>query len=86
MSFITTLKWITQSKLKIRHIIHLLNDFLIIVPSQALCQNQLDIFLDLCSYLGIPMAPEKTCPLAITLSFAGIELDSISFEAPFAFG
>ena len=27
------------------------------------------------------MAPEKTCGPATTLSFAGIELDSVSFEA-----
>ena len=30
---------------------------------------------------GIPIAPEKTCGPATTLSFAGIELDSVSFEA-----
>ena len=38
-------------------------------------------FFDLCSFLGIPIAPEKTCGPANTLSFAGFELDSVSFEA-----
>ena len=47
----------------------------------SLCQDQLHLFLELCSYLGIPIAPEKTCGPATTLSFAGIELDSVSFEA-----
>ena len=74
-TFSTPLEWIAHSKLKISHIIHLLDDFLIIAPSQALCHNQLNFFLDLCSYLGIPMAPEKTRGPATTLSFAGIELD-----------
>ena len=49
--------------------------------SESLCQDQLHLFLELCSYLGIPIAPEKTCGPATTLSFAGIELDSVSFEA-----
>jgi len=75
------MEWIAQTKLGIKHIIHLLDDFLIIAQSRSLCQDQLRLFLDLCSYLGIPIAPEKTCGPATTLSFAGIELDSVSFEA-----
>ena len=75
----TAMEWIAQNNLRINHI-HLLNDFLIIAKSQSLCQEQLKLFLDLCLYLGIPMAPEKTCGPATT-SFAGIELDSVSFEA-----
>ena len=63
----SALEWIAQKKLKIDHIIHLLDDFLIIAPSQTLCQGQLQLFLDLCSYLGIPIAPEKTCGPATTL-------------------
>ena len=77
----TAMEWIAQNKLRINHIIHLLDDFLIIAKSRSLCQDQLHLFLDLCSYLGIPIAPEKTCGPATTLSFAGIELDSVSFEA-----
>ena len=77
----TAMEWIAQTKLGIKHIIHLLDDFLIIAQSRSLCQDQLRLFLDLCSYLGIPIAPEKTCGPANTLSFAGIELDSVSFEA-----
>ena len=57
----TAMEWIAQNKLRINHIIHLLDDFLIIAQSQSLCQDQLRLFLDLCSYLGIPIAPEKTC-------------------------
>ena len=40
-----------------------------------------DIFLSLCSYLGIPIAREKTFGPLTTLSFAGIELDSIQMDA-----
>ena len=37
---------------------------------------QLDLFLSLCSYLGIPMAPERTYGHVTTPSFAGTELDT----------
>jgi len=77
----SAVEWIAHKKLKIDHIIHLLDDFLIIAPSETLCQGQLHLFPDLCIYLGIPITPEKTCGPATTLSFAGIELDSVSFEA-----
>ena len=37
--------------------------------------------MSLCSYLGIPIAPEKTCGPSTTMSFAGIELASLFWEA-----
>ena len=80
-TFSTAVEWIARHKLKIDYILHLLNDFLLVASSSQLCKKQLDLFLSLCSYLNIPMAPEKTCGLAITMSFAGIELDSILLEA-----
>ena len=60
---------------------HILHDYLLVPPTEQLCQQQLDWFLSLCSYVGIPIAPEKTCGPSTTMSFAGIELDSILLEA-----
>ena len=80
-TFSTAIEWIARNRLHITGILHLLDDFLIIAPSRQLCQQQLDLFLTLCSYLGIPMAPEKTIGPATTLAFAGIELYSIEMEA-----
>ena len=79
--FSTALEWTAQKKLHIPYILHLLDDFLIVSPSQASCQHQLDNFLMFCSYLGIPMAPEKTVGPSTTLAFAGIELDTVLTEA-----
>ena len=78
---LTAIEWIAQNKLHINDILHLLDDFLIISPTEDLCRKQLDLFLLLCSYLGIPMAPEKTVGPSQIISFAGIELDSIFMEA-----
>ena len=79
--FSTALEWIAQNTLHIPYILHLLDDFLIISPSNGSCQHQLDTFLMLCSFLGIPMAPEKTVGPSTTLAFAGIELDTVLMEA-----
>ena len=80
-TFSTGIEWIAQTKLYITDILHLLDDFLIISPTENLCSKQLDLFLMLCSYLGIPMAPEKSVGPSQIISFAGIELDSILMEA-----
>ena len=77
----TAVKWIARHKFQIPYILHLLDDFLIISLSRETCSQQLSVFLGVCDYLGIPIAPEKTCGPATTLSFAGIELDSIRMEA-----
>lgn len=63
------------------NILHLLDDFLIVAPTESLCQKQLQIFIDLCNYLGVPIAQEKMFGPSQVLSFAGIELDTCLMEA-----
>ena len=79
--FSTSLEWIAKNKSHIPYILHLLDDFLIVSLSLESCQHQLDTFLMLCSFLGIPMAPEKTVGPLMTLAFAVIELDTVLMEA-----
>ena len=80
-TFSTAVEWVAHNKVKIDYILHLLDDYLLVAPSMQLCQQQLHLFLSLCTYLGIPIAPEKTCGPTTSLSFAGIELDSVLLEA-----
>ena len=75
-TFSTAVEWVAHHKLSIPCILHLLDDFFIVAPTESLCQSQLNIFLSMCYYLGIPIAPEKTLGPSQILSFAGIELDS----------
>ena len=77
----TAVEWIAREKLRIKSILHLLDDFLIINGTYKACAQQLELFIQTCSYLGIPIAPEKTVGPASVLSFAGIELDSNRMEA-----
>ena len=55
----TAVEWVARHKLSIPCILHLLDDFFIVAPTESLCQSQLNIFLNMCYYLVIPVAPEK---------------------------
>ena len=80
-TFSSALQHINQEHLRIRHMLHILDDFLIIAPSKIQCHHHLHQFRGLCETLGIPLAPEKIEGPLTTLTFAGIVLDSISIEA-----
>ena len=80
-TFSTAIEWIARHKLNINKLLHFLDDFLFLSSTRTQCQGDLDRFLIFCSHLGIPIAPEKNCGSATTLTFAGIELDSIKSEA-----
>ena len=69
-TFSSALEWLDKTKLQISSILHLLDDFLIVAPTAELCNKQLQLFLDVCQYLGVPMALEKTVgPLPILCLF-----------------
>jgi len=80
-SLSTAMEWIARTKLGIPQILHILDDFLIIGESTSACQAKLQRFLHFCEDIGVPMAPEKTEGPSPVLTFAGIELDCIRFEA-----
>ena len=63
-------------------IIHYLDDFLIIgPPSSGECSHGLSLCRDLCSHLGVPLAPSKIVGPTTRLVFLGIEFDTIAMEA-----
>ena len=79
--FSSALEWIARDKLKINHLIHVLDDFFVVAPTSALCEKQITLFVEMCHYLGVSIAPEKTFGPSNVLSFVGIELDATKFEA-----
>ena len=59
--------------------IHYLDDFLLLgAPGSVECQQYLSVTLQVCQELGVPVAPEKTEGLALSLTFMGIQLDSVA--------
>ena len=79
--FSTAIEWVAKKHLSMPHLIHILDDYLMAAPTFHQCHINLDRFLFLCAYLGVPMAPEKTVDPETVLAFAGIELDTLRMEA-----
>ena len=78
VSFSTAVEWIAREKLLIDKLLHLLDDFLIISSTYDVCKAHLALFIQLCDFLGILIAPGKTFGPSTILTFAGIELDSLT--------
>ena len=74
------LEWI-MIKHGVAHAIHYLDDFLFLGPPDSLvCQQSLTKALAICQNLGVPVAMHKCEGPATTLTFLGIELDTIEME------
>ena len=79
--FSSSLEWLAMQHLHASAVLHILDDFFFIAPSRAKCSEDLYMFLDMCNFLGVPIAQDKTVGPNTTLQFAGIELDSVRQEA-----
>lgn len=76
-----SIEWMLRKR-GVPFIIHYLDDFLIIgPPSSGECSHGLSLCRDLCSHLGVPLAPSKIVGPTTRLVFLGIELDTIAMEA-----
>ncbi|XP_033758566.1 uncharacterized protein LOC117340891 [Pecten maximus] len=77
----TALEWVAYSKLKAPSVVHVLDDFLFMATTKSECMAILQNFQDMCSYIGIPLAPDKTFGPEQVLPFLGITLDTTKMEA-----
>ena len=65
----------------VSHFLHYLDDFFFCPPQQpGTCQQSLRAAVNMCEYLGFPVAPKKVVGPDTTLIFLGIELDSVKME------
>ena len=61
--------------------LHYLNDFLFVGrPEVADCAQSLQVALNTCQELGMPVAMKKVEGPATKLTFLGIQIDSVTFE------
>ena len=77
----SALEWVAKCTLRVSAVLHILDDFLFIAPTREQCATDLKNFLNMCDFLGVPIAHEKTAGPDTVLQFAGIELDSVKQEA-----
>ena len=74
-------EYICVTELEIDGVVHLLDDFLFITKSKAAGMRARDRFEAFCTWVGIPLAPEKREGPEQCMVFAGIELDTRAMEA-----
>ncbi|KAH3833697.1 hypothetical protein DPMN_107009 [Dreissena polymorpha] len=80
--FSTALHYASEQFLGIKHMVHILDDFLFLGPADSpICQTNLQKFLDFCSLIGVPIKSEKTENATPIITFMGLELDSLTMEA-----
>lgn len=71
-----------EHHLSVVDMLQLLDDFLILGPPRsAVCKNHLTAALEMCNYLGIPIADGKTTQPTTKLVFFGIVLDTVHLES-----
>lgn len=73
--------WILVNNHKLPHVLHLLDDFLIVTPPSSPPRHGLSTLIKAFSELGVPLSDEKTSGPSTSIEFLGITLDSISFQA-----
>lgn len=78
--FATALQWGAKAKLYIEFLTHILDDYFSAAITKEGCDRNLSLLIDKFEELGIPIAHEKTFWGAQTQIFAGIEIDSVTFE------
>ena len=77
----TALEWIISTRLSNVIVLHILDDFLFISPTEVDCQQALDLFTCICQDIGVPLAPDKTVGPTMIIDFAGIRLNTIDMYA-----
>jgi hypothetical protein len=79
--FSKALEWILTNKFKVKHCIHVLDDFLFLGATFAECNQYLQSWQSMCKYLGVPLAEDKTVGPSTNIVFLGIKLCSVSMVA-----
>ena len=75
------LEWILTHNYGLQHVLHILDDFLVIEPSRAQCLTSFSTLLRVFMSLRAPLVASKTLGPSQVLEFMGIELDSSRMEA-----
>ncbi|VDI51238.1 Hypothetical predicted protein [Mytilus galloprovincialis] len=78
--FSSAIEWIARKKLLITHMVHILDDFMIVDKTEDGCKKKLNRFLAICKDMGIPISKEKTFQPSQVMSFVGYEIDTQLME------
>ena len=59
-------------------LVNYLDDYLFCHLLEAMCNGQMEKFLEICIKIGLPIAPKKTIPAATLMTFLGFLIDTIN--------
>ena len=76
-SFSSALQAIFQHQVPDAQCLHMLDDFLFIAQDNETCQRHLDAFITICRDIGVPIAQDKTTTPSTSITFLGIQLDTV---------
>ena len=74
--FATALHHIFENLTKKHSAVHYLDDIIIFAEEEATCKKLRDIYIQICKYLGVPLAPHKITDPATDTTFLGIQIDT----------
>ena len=73
--FSKLLQWLMVTKFGVASMSHIIDDFMFFGPaSSPICQQSLNLFIQVCQYLGIPIKKEKTFNSSTCLELHGIKV------------
>jgi len=74
----TAIHWIAEHHLKLKLLVHYIDDYLLISVGSKLAQLQLEALLKLFDMLGVPISLEKLEGPTTVIPFLGIQIDTCS--------
>lgn len=75
----TALDWIIKDQSNSPYVLHYLDDFLFAGPANSnCCKNILEIAQSVCSHVGVTIKTEKSVGPTTTITFLGIQIDTLS--------
>lgn len=79
--FSDSIKWLLQQRLDNARVVKVLDDFLFVGDSKENCDEQLNIFKNICSQINLPLAHHKTVSPCQEIEFLGIVLNTVEMVA-----
>lgn len=80
-TFASAIQWIMEHKYNLHSVLHLLDDFLLVLPPSADAQLAMKRFISVFSDLNVPLSAKKTEGPTCELEYLGIVLDTKNMEA-----
>ena len=78
--FTTFIHWLLQEKFGVKHIVHILDDFMFFGKDYSECKSYLNSFIDLADDINMPIKHSKTVLPSTVVTLFGVEVDTKAGE------